>query len=235
MKKKALVLGASSGIGAAVSDFLDERGWEVVGIGGRELDKWVTSEAVKKDRIDLSDFSSFRSYLDQEFNNENFPNLVINTVGRSSSRPLIQCKSEDFEIVFSQNLNTPLVVQNEIVKQATLRKVTITSIMLSSMSTNVVMVGNSLYAAAKSALSRAHAGMALEYHRYGHVFYTISPSLVSESPMVLNLNTTARESYEKRLFFPAVSQEELNSFIDYLVTSRPKAISGTEIMFGGLI
>ena len=108
MKKKALVLGASSGIGAAVSDFLDERGWEVVGIGGRELDKWVTSEAVKKDRIDLSDFSSFRSYLDQEFNNENFPNLVINTVGRSSSRPLIQCKSEDFEIVFSQNLNTPL-------------------------------------------------------------------------------------------------------------------------------
>ena len=230
-----MVLGASSGIGAAISRSLIENHWRVLGIGSRDLDQWESIGAVERKKIDLSDFPRFRLYLDKELSEENFPRLIINTVGRSSNRPLIQCKSEDFDDVIAKNFKTPLVIQNEIIKQATLKKVATTSIMLSSMSTNVVMVGNSLYAAAKSALSRAHAGMALEYHRYNHVFYTLSLSLVAESPMVLNLNASARESYEKRLFFPAVSQEELNGFIDYLATFRPIAISGTEIKFGGLI
>jgi len=235
MKRNAIVLGASSGIGAELSRYLAEKDWNVIGIGSRDLSGWVVTNGLTKKQLDLSDWASYCKFLDTVFEDQDAPELVINTIGRSDNRLFIQSKNADLDQIIEHNFKLPILAQNEFVKRASLQKKPITSVLLSSMSTHVIAVGNSLYAATKSALTRAHAGMALEYHRYGHVFYTISISLIEESPMVQQLPISARENYEKRLFFPHVSQRELNEFVGYLAVSRPKALSGTEVAFGGLI
>ncbi len=234
MTNQALVLGASSGIGAEVALFLANLNWKVVGCGSREISSWKYKNDFECTVLDIRDVDRFMKFIEARFSKTTFPSLVINTVGQSDSTLLMQMTQTKIREVIETNYIAPIAAQNEILKKASFLRKEVTSIFLNSMSTKVHSVGNSVYASAKSALARSSKSFAVEYHRHGHVFYDISLSLVKDSTMVKSLTESSRKNYESRLYFPNIDQEELNQFILFLATKRPKSLSGTQIEFGGL-
>ena len=131
------------------------------------------------------------------------------------------------------NLLHPLDLQNEFAKRATAYQIPMVSIMFSSLATEVIQPGNSIYGASKAALARAHNGMAVEYQKFGHVFYTLSPSLTHETPMVESLPEKAKVDYQNHLIFNSIELHEIYALVKFLVENRPKSMSGTEIQIGG--
>ena len=231
--KKILILGASTGIGAALARFFVKNGYDVHGCARREPKNWENVGAITKIICDASDSRDFKTNVLDYFGKENFPHTIINCIGVGGGELFMSLDHERFTKSISANLITPIYVQNELVKKASLFGVKLASFMFSSLAVEVVQPGNSIYAGAKSGMSRLHKGMAAEYQKFGHLFYTLNLSLIEDTPMVRGLPDKFRIEYENRLMYSAVSVEELSKLIAFLIEYRPESLSGTEIQVGG--
>jgi len=233
MTKRILVVGASSGIGAYLSKELSNSGERVFSVGRRPTEEWQDVGESEKIILDISDFVGLSSLLENKFNRGNFPDCVINCVGLGAGQIFMSSNSLNWRSSLETNLIQPLNLQNEFTKRATVYQIPITSIMFSSLATHVIQAGNSIYGGSKAALARTHKGMALEYKKFGHVFYTLSPSLIHETPMVANLPEKAMAGYQNHLIFNSIEIHEIYALVKFLIENRPKSMSGTEIQIGG--
>jgi NAD(P)-dependent dehydrogenase (short-subunit alcohol dehydrogenase family) len=230
---KILILGASTGIGAALARFFVKNGYDVHGCARREPENWEDVGTTTKIVCNASDSKEFKANVVDYFEKDNFPHIIINCIGVGGGELFMSLDYERFTKSISANLITPIYVQNELVKKASLLGVNLTSFMFSSLAVEVVQPGNSIYAGAKLGMSRLHKGMAVEYQKFGHLFYTLTLSLIEDTPMVRGLPDKFRIEYENRLMYSAVSVEELSKLITYLIENRPVSLSGTEIQVGG--
>jgi NAD(P)-dependent dehydrogenase (short-subunit alcohol dehydrogenase family) len=233
MSDRILVVGASSGIGAHLSRVLSNSGATVFCLARRPLEEWEDVGLSKKIRLDISNSEELDAVFEKVFTKENFPQTVINCAGMGTGLLFMASKSNRWEETLDANFLHPLNVQNEFAKRASGYKVSLVSIIFSSLSTDVVVSGNSIYGAAKAALERAHQGMAFEYQKFGHLFYTLSPSLVTNTPMADSLGEKVTSDYQHHLIFSTINLEEVGNLVEYLVKKRPKSLSGTKIQLGG--
>lgn len=230
---KVLILGASTGIGAALSRFLVKTGYEVHGCARREPENWEDVGTTTRIVCDASNTNEFKTKVVDYFGKDNFPHIIINCIGVGGGDLFMSLDHERFTKSITANLITPIFVQNELVRKASLLGIKLTSLMFSSLAVEVVQPGNSIYAGAKSGMSRLHKGMAVEYQKFGHLFYTLTLSLIEDTPMVRGLPDKFRVEYENRLMYSAVSFDELSKLVAYLIENRPVSLSGTEIQVGG--
>ena len=233
MSKRILVVGGSTGIGAYLSREFSISGAKVFSIGRRPLDKWQDVGESEKILLNISNSEELSNLFENKFDRDNFPNCVVNCVGLGSGHLFMSSNSLKWQESIEANLLQPLNLQNEFTKRATAYQSPMTSIMFSSLATEVIQVGNSVYGASKAALARAHKGMALEYKKFGHVFYTLSPSLMHETPMVESLPEKAMADYQNHLIFNSIELHEIYALVNFLIENRPKSMSGTEIKIGG--
>jgi NAD(P)-dependent dehydrogenase (short-subunit alcohol dehydrogenase family) len=233
MSKRILVVGGSTGIGAYLSREFSISGAKVFSIGRRPADRWLDVGESEKILLDISNSKGLSSLLENKFDRDNFPDCVINCVGLGSGQLFMSSNSLRWQDSIEANLLQPLNLQNEFTKLATAYQSPMTSIMFSSLATEVIQPGNSIYGASKAALARAHKGMALEYKKFGHVFYTLSPSLLHETPMVESLSERAMADYQNHLIFSSIELHEIYALVQFLFENRPKSMSGTEIQIGG--
>ena len=233
MSKRILVVGGSTGIGAYLSREFSISGSKVFSIGRRRADQWQDVGTSEKISLDISNSEGLTSVIEKIFNRENFPDCVINCVGIGGGQLFMSSNSLKWRDSLETNLLQPLNLQNEFTKRATAYQIPMVSIMFSSLATEVIQPGNSIYGASKAALARAHNGMAVEYQKFGHVFYTLSPSLTHETPMVESLPEKAKVDYQNHLIFNSIELHEIYALVKFLVENRPRSMSGTEIKIGG--
>jgi len=233
MQRSVLVIGASTGIGAYLSCGLSEDGSTVYSMSRRPENEWENTGSSEKIRIDISDSANFNRVISQKFTQESFPRNIINCVGLGGGQLFMATNASRWREDFEANFLQPLNAQNELIKKASAYKIPLVSIMFSSLATEVIQTGNSLYGASKVALTRAHKGMALEYQKFGHLCYTLSPSLIENTPMADNLPENIRSSYQNHLIFDAINPDEILQLVKFLIDNRPKSLSGTTIQIGG--
>ena len=233
MSKRILVVGGSTGIGAYLSREFSSSGAKVFSVGRRPVDQWQDVGTSEKISLDISNSEDLANVIENTFNRENFPDCVINCVGLGVGLLFMSSNSLKWRDSLEANLLQPLNLQNEFAKRATAYQIPMVSIMFSSLATEVIQPGNSIYGASKAALARAHNGLAVEYQKFGHVFYTLSPSLMHETPMVESLPEKAKVDYQNHLVFNSIELHEIYAFVKFLVENRPKSMSGTEIQIGG--
>jgi NAD(P)-dependent dehydrogenase (short-subunit alcohol dehydrogenase family) len=233
MPNQILIIGGSSGIGAYLSREFSNSGAKVFSVGRRLPDEWQDVGASEKISLDISNPEGLANLIENKFKRENFPDCVINCVGLGGGQLFMSSNSLRWKDSLDANLVQPLNLQNEFIKKASTYQIPLTSIMFSSLATEVIQPGNSIYGASKAALARAHIGMAVEYQKFGHVFYTLSPSLTNHTPMVENLSEKVRVDYENHLIFHTIDLHEIYAIVHFLVQNRPKSMSGTEIQIGG--
>ena len=233
MTERILILGASTGIGAALADFSSRAGHEVFGCARRDSKNWEVAENITKIVADVSHPEEFRSIVLDYFGKDNFPQAIINCIGVGGGELLMSVDHARLTKSITSNLITPVYIQNELVKKASLLGIKVSSFMFSSLAVDVIQPGNSTYAASKLGMARLHKGMALEYQKFGHLFFTLVLSLIEGTPMVQGLPDKFRLEYENRLIYSSVPVEELSKLVGFLIENRPESLSGTEIQVGG--
>lgn len=118
--KIAIVTGASSGLGAAISKRLIESGATVYGIGRKkdklEIINKELGEAFIPIILDISNFEKVKEWVGKTFSKNHAPDILINNAGVGSFSPIDKTSHDIWSNMINVNLNGLFYMTSEIVK-----------------------------------------------------------------------------------------------------------------------
>ena len=184
-RKRAIVTGASRGIGAAIALALAERGVDLV-LTGRDVDglEGVARKAsgtgvnVGTVRADLTDPAAPGSIVAQAVRILGGLDYLINNAGVAGSKPFADTTLEDWETHLVVNARAPFFLcQHALPHLAASASPAIVNI--ASVVATKGYVNQSAYSASKHALLGFTKAMAKEIHEMGIRVHTVSPGGVA--------------------------------------------------------
>jgi short-subunit dehydrogenase len=167
MSRRAVVTGATRGLGLEIARLLAARGYRVVVIGRRDesVDSVVRalSGAGHEGWVcDLSRPESTRTLLTRLANRP--VDLLINNAGASQFGPLDGLTADKIEEIIYLNLTAPALIAREFLRSA---RPGATLVNVSSIVATIPMPGNSVYSAAKAGLAALSESLWYEARRKG--------------------------------------------------------------------
>lgn len=118
--KIAIVTGASSGLGAAISEALINAGSTVYGLARNKTklnslqDKF--GNAFIPVILDISETTIVKKWMNDTFSEENSPDILVNNAGVGSFGKIDEMPSEDWYNMINTNLNGMYNITSEVVK-----------------------------------------------------------------------------------------------------------------------
>ncbi|WGF91639.1 SDR family oxidoreductase [Aequorivita marisscotiae] len=118
--KTAIVTGASSGLGAAISKALIQEGVTVFGIARnsdtlQKLQNNIGSKFVPV-TLDITDNTAVKKWVATTFSEEKSPDILVNNAGSGSFGKIDEMPSEEWYKMINTNLNGMYCITSEIVK-----------------------------------------------------------------------------------------------------------------------
>lgn len=118
--KIAIVTGASSGLGAAISKTLVTAGATVYGLARnmnklQELQKDIGNKFIP-DSLDITDEKAVKEWFSETFSNEKYPDILVNNAGTGSFGKIDEMPSEEWYKMINTNLNGMYYITSEAVK-----------------------------------------------------------------------------------------------------------------------
>lgn len=175
--KNAVVTGATSGIGLAVTEKLLEMGYTVYGIG-RNFDKLVSSDKFKKIVCDLTKVFEIERTI-KEIKKEAEIELLINCAGVGYFGPHEEINVNKIHNMVALNLEAPLVLAQLFLRD--LKKIRGTIINISSITAKKSSTYGCVYSATKAGLSHFSKGLFDEVRKTGVKVITIHPDITKTS------------------------------------------------------
>lgn len=118
--KTAIVTGASSGLGAAISEKLTENGAKVYGLARntKSLDalKKNLGESFVSVPLDISDNQAVKNWTGETFSEKNTPDILINNAGVGSFGKIDEISSEEWLTMVNTNLNGMYYITSQVAK-----------------------------------------------------------------------------------------------------------------------
>jgi NAD(P)-dependent dehydrogenase (short-subunit alcohol dehydrogenase family) len=187
--RKALVTGASSGIGRAIAIALAEAGADVVAAGRRRdaLNDVVTEiEALGRRglaaTVDVADEASVDALRDQVREAFEAVHILVNGAGVTVRKPILEMSLEEWDTVIRTNLTGCFLVSKAfgpiLIEQGWGRVINLSSIRM-----DVTAVGLTAYATSKGGVVPFTKTLALEWVDHGITANVIAPGYV-DTPMV---------------------------------------------------
>jgi 3-oxoacyl-[acyl-carrier protein] reductase len=220
-KKRALVTGASSGIGAAIASRLLREGWRVTGLDRSPAP--ASAPEFEPVEIDLTDFERVAAVLDRVPAIDAF----VHAAGYMRTAPLGQLDSRAGEGMWRVHVQVAAVIANALSEKFTSQG----RIVLIGSRTAAGASGRSQYAAAKAALTAMARSWAAELAPRGITVNVVAPG-ATETPM---LDDPARQATPPRM--PPIGRfikpEEVASLTSFLLSEDAAAITGQQIVICG--
>lgn len=118
--KIAIVTGASSGLGAAISNALVAEGATVFGLARnntplKELEKKLGSKFIPV-VLDISDSTAVNKWIAETFSEEKSPDILVNNAGVGSFGKIDEMPSKQWYKMINTNLNGMYYITSEVVK-----------------------------------------------------------------------------------------------------------------------
>ena len=226
--KKALVTGASKGIGKAIASTLVNCGYEVYICSRTESVLSQTAQeigAIGYFVCDLTDTGSIKQVIPSEFD------ILVNNAGDYVYSPVENTKEDDIKRLLSLNIEAPYVLTSLIVpymkEQKWGRIVNIGSI------SGVVGEANaSLYSMTKSSFTGFSKALALELAQDNITVNTINPGWV-ETELANNAVNDSDFTYEEEIeMIPQrrfIQPVEIANLVKYIVSEDAKGMTGQSI------
>lgn len=218
---KAVVTGASSGIGQAIASRLLADGWNVVGLDKAPSDQ--PSSQFRPIAIDLTDSRRLSTLLGQL----DGITAVVHAAGFMRTAPLGSLASEDGLAMWRLHVDVASILANALLPQMSEggRMVMIGS------RTSAGASGRSQYAAVKAALVGMARSWAIELAPKGVTVNVVAPG-ATETPM---LTDPAREGTPPRK--PPIGRfiqpDEVAALTAFLLSAQAGAITGQQIVICG--
>ena len=236
--KRALVAGASSGIGLAAAVALAEHGAEVV-LAARRTEKLADIVAALRDRgwpaqamtLDITDVEATRTALGAQ---DPF-DIMVNSAGAARHSKAIDTTPQDFDAVMDINLRGAYFLTQAVAKGMLAAGKTGSLINISSQMGHVGGLDRAVYCASKFAVEGFTKAMALEFGPAKIRVNTICPTFI-----LTDLTRPTFDDPEKRAWVlnkiklgRAGEVEDLMGAVVYLASDASSLVTGTAMMVDG--
>ena len=230
MKKRALVTGASRGIGASIAKKLSEDGFEVYGTStsgeGKTIgvNQWVSGDFSTQKGIDdflirLKKISSF--------------DVLVNNAGINIIKSQNRVTKEDYSRIESVNLRAPYQITQMVLKQMVEKKYG-RIIHIASIWSVVSKADRSLYSTMKTGLIGLTRASAVEWASRDVLINAISPGFVetdlTKASLTKNQQSLMKDQIPlKRFALP----HEIAELVYFLSSDKNTYITGQNIIIDG--
>ena len=236
--KRALVAGASSGIGLAAAVALAEHGAEVV-LAARRAEKLADIVAALRDRgwaaqamtLDIADVEATRDALGAQ---DPF-DIMVNSAGAARHSKAVDTTPQDFDAVMDINLRGAYFLTQAVAKGMLAAGKTGSLINISSQMGHVGGLDRAVYCASKFAVEGFTKAMALEFGPAKIRVNTICPTFI-----LTDLTRPTFDNPEKRAWVlnkiklgRAGEVEDLMGAVVYLASDASSLVTGTAMMVEG--
>lgn len=195
MYKVILITGGSSGIGKAIGEYLNDKGYIVYGTS-RNTSKYPESK-FKLLTLDVTNNDQIRSCVAHVVKEQGRIDVLINNAGIKKDDLLIRMKDQDWLEVLNINLNSVYKLTKNVTKQMFKQR----SGKIVSISSVVGFTGNpgqTNYVSTKSALVGFTKSLAIEVATRGINVNCVAPGMI-DSDMIDSLSDKQREGILSRI------------------------------------
>ena len=235
---RALVTGASSGIGLGCAVALAEAGADVV-LASRNIKalneaaeaiimKGFSAETLQ---LDISDLVSIDTILKDQ---KPF-DVLVNSAGLGRHTPSLETSSEDFDEVMDVNLKGAYFLTQSIAKALIKAKKPGSLINISSQMGHVGGVDRAVYAASKHAVEGFTKAMAIEWGRHQIRVNTICPTFI-RTPLTQSTfdNPERKKWIEEKIKLGRVGEvQDVMGAVVFLASEASSMITGSALMIDG--
>ena len=235
---RALVTGASSGIGLGCAVALAEAGANVV-LASRNIKalneaaeaiimKGFSAETLQ---LDISDLVS----IDTVLKDQKPFDVLVNSAGLGRHTPSLETSSEDFDEVMDVNLKGAYFLTQSIAKALIKAKKPGSLINISSQMGHVGGVDRAVYAASKHAVEGFTKAMAIEWGRHQIRVNTICPTFI-RTPLTQSTfdNPERKKWIEEKIKLGRVGEvQDVMGAVVFLASEASSMITGSALMIDG--
>ncbi len=234
--KRALITGATGGIGVAIASALHSQGATVVLSGTRSANLSDLSNSLGDDAhaitCDLNDFASQDGLVDGAIEKMGGIDILINNAGINRDSLALRMKDEDWQSVLDINLTSAFRLSRrsvrEMAKQRWGRVISIASI--------VGQTGNSgqtNYSASKAGLVGMTKSLALEMSTRGVTANCIAPGFI-DTEMTRKLSDQVRNQLMSRIATQSFgTPEDVAACVVFLASEEASYITGQTLNVNG--
>jgi NAD(P)-dependent dehydrogenase (short-subunit alcohol dehydrogenase family) len=225
--RRALVTGASAGIGAALAEGLAEEG-AVVGLCARRADR--LDEVLERCRahqpecrswvVDLADLDGVEAFAEQADDELDGIDLLVNNAGMPKRRTVADLSVAEIDQVMALNYLSPVRLIMALLPRMQARGTTADIVNLSSVAARLSPAGESSYAASKAALTAFSECLAVETWDSPVSVHVVNPGVIDTELFTLPDNDPLLAPIEKeppRIVVDAVlDQLDAGTFESYV-------------------
>jgi NAD(P)-dependent dehydrogenase (short-subunit alcohol dehydrogenase family) len=236
--KRALVTGASSGIGLACAVALAEAGAEVTA-AARSADKLaaLVQAAIGKGlkmqacALDVSDLSAVAAKLEKSATFD----ILVNSAGMARHGPAVETRAEDFDAVMAINLRGAYFLSQQVAKKMIAAGSGGSIINISSQMAHVGGIERSVYCASKSAVEGFTKAMAIEWGPHQVRINTICPTFVRTALTESTFQNPERRAWiEDKIKLGRVGEvEDMMGGVVFFASDAAALITGTSLLIDG--
>ncbi len=236
--KKALVTGASSGIGLGCAIALAEKGAEVA-LASRnkkdlfELHNYIQSQGWKS-KILAIDITNVQKTSRLVSKNGPFE-ILLNSAGQARHSPALDTTPHDFDAVMNVNLRGAYFLTQTVAKQLVKHAKKGSLINISSQMAHVGGIDRAAYCASKAAVEGFTKAMAIELGKNGIRINTICPTFILTPLTKASFNDPIKKKWilEKIKLGRAGKVEDVMGAAIYLASDASSLVTGSSIMVDG--
>ncbi|MEM9522549.1 MAG: SDR family oxidoreductase [Pseudomonadota bacterium] len=236
--KRALVAGASSGIGLACAVALGDAGAEVTVAARRhgvleDLVRDMRAEGMtaRTLTLDVADVAATQSAV-----KENGPfDVLVNSAGLARHSPAKDTSAEDFDAVTGLNIKGAYFLTQAVAKGLMAAGKPGSLINISSQMAKVGGLERAVYAATKHAVEGFTKSMAIEWGRHGIRVNTICPTFIVTALTQSTFDQPDKRAWiEDKIKLGRVGKtEDIMGGVLYLASSASALVTGTALMIDG--
>jgi len=236
--KRALVTGASSGIGLACAAALAEAGADLV-MAARRLDLLEAARdemraaglSASAHALDVTDLDATAAFVA-----EHGPfDVLVNSAGLARHGPALDAKPGDFDAVIDVNFRAAYFLSREVAKGLIAAGKPGSLINISSQMGHVGGIDRTVYAASKHAVEGMTKAMAIEWGRKGIRINTICPTFIRTPLTESTFAIPERRAWiEEKIKLGRVGRvEDIMGPVVFLASDASALITGTAILVDG--
>ncbi len=173
MSKVVLITGGSSGIGKAIGEFLNDKGFVVYGTSRNPV-RYKDTLPFSLLAMEVTDADSIYEAVATVLDKENRLDIVINNAGMGITGPIEETPDHEIKHAFNVNVHGPLNVIKAVIpqmrKQGSGLLINITSI-----AGYMGLPYRGIYSATKAALEMAAEAMRMELNQFGINMTNVAP------------------------------------------------------------
>ena len=236
--KRALVTGASSGIGLGCAIAFAEKGAEVT-LASRntsalsELDNYIKSQGWYSKILPL-DITNVEETSTKILKTDPF-DILLNSAGQARHSPALETTPSDFDAVMNINLRGAYFLTQAIAKNLVKNDKKGSLINISSQMAYVGGIDRAAYCASKSAVEGFTKAMAIELGKHKIRVNTICPTFILTPLTKASFDDPVKKKWilEKIKLGRAGEVEDVMGAAIYLASDASNLVTGTSIMVDG--